>query len=165
MAASLQHAQPVLAAATTAGFRESGIQSLRCLNDTEAYPIVAVRSSGLALESIIGSHQRHIGNETEENIAKSVVSEDYLRMLLAVANERFNANATRRERFWAKLQEFSTGRPGDVSSRRPGWEDPEVRRQRKREEGLKRSKAVREAKSAQMEIDTPLDATGQVEEG
>ncbi|OJD14832.1 hypothetical protein AJ78_04862 [Emergomyces pasteurianus Ep9510] len=167
MASSLKHAQPVLAAATAAGFRESGIQSLRCLNDTEAYPIVAVRSSGLALESIIGSHQRHtlVREETEEDTAKSVVSEDYLRMLLALANERFKTNANRRERFWAKLKELCTGRPEDVPSKRAGWEDPEVRRQRKREEGLRRSIAAREAQSAQRDPDTPIDTVGQVKKG
>ncbi|PGH29531.1 tRNA wybutosine-synthesizing protein 3 [[Emmonsia] crescens] len=161
MASSLKHAQPVLAAATTAGFRESGIQSLRCIDDTEAYPIVAVRSSGLALESIIGCHQQHLGNESEDNIVKSVVSENYLHMLLAVANERFKANSDRRERFWMKLQELCIGRAGDVSARRAGWEDPEVRRERKREEGLRRSKAAMEAKVAQRELDTSVDIMGE----
>ncbi|ODH49287.1 hypothetical protein GX48_04627 [Paracoccidioides brasiliensis] len=147
MASSLKHAQPVLAAATAAGFRESGIQSLRCLDDTKSYPIVAVRSSGLALESIIGCHQHHHGNENE-GAARSLVSEDYLRMLLAAANERFKINSDRRERFWAKLQELSLGHPGDVSSRKAGWENPEARRLRKREEGLRRSKAASEERRA-----------------
>ncbi|EGC49049.1 DUF207 domain-containing protein [Histoplasma capsulatum var. duboisii H88] len=153
MASSLQHAQPVLAAATMAGFRESGIQSLRCLNDSEAYPIVAVRSSGLALESIIGFHQQFIKSESKDVIAKSLVSEAYLRMLLAVANERFKTNANRRDRFWTKLQELSTGHAGDLSSRRAGWEDPEVRRERKREEGLRRSRAAMGPKVARRKLD------------
>ncbi|OJD20720.1 hypothetical protein ACJ73_07943 [Blastomyces percursus] len=161
MASSLKHAQPVLAAATTAGFRESGIQSLRCLGETEAYPIVAVRSSGLALESIIGFHQRSIGNESEEDIVRSLVSEDYLRMLLAAANERFKTNAERRERFWTKLQEFCQGHPGNISSRRPDWENPEARRERKRAEGLRRSKAAMEAKAAQSGLDTYADIMGE----
>ncbi|OAT11455.1 DUF207 domain-containing protein, variant 2 [Blastomyces gilchristii SLH14081] len=161
MASSLKHAQPVLTAATTAGFRESGIQSLRCLDDTEAYPIVAVRSSGLALESIIGFHQQSIGNEREEDIVRSLVSEDYLRMLLAAANERFQTNAERRERFWTKLQELCKGHPGNISSRRPDWEDPEARRQRKRAEGLRRSKAAMEAKAAQSGLDTYVEIIGE----
>ncbi|PGH08646.1 tRNA wybutosine-synthesizing protein 3 [Blastomyces parvus] len=160
MASSLKHAQPVLAAATTAGFRESGIQSLRCLDDTEAYPIVAVRSSGLALESIIGIHQQSIGNESEEDIVRSLVSEDYLRMLLAAANERFKTNAERRERFWAKLQEVCKEHPGNISSKRPDWEDPGVRKERKRAEGLKR-KAAMEAKAAQSGLDTSVDIMGE----
>ncbi|EER36781.1 daomin protein [Histoplasma capsulatum H143] len=136
-----------------ARFRESGIQSLRCLNDSEAYPIVAVRSSGLALESIIGFHQQFIKSESKDVIAKSLVSEAYLRMLLAVANERFKTNANRRDRFWTKLQELSTGHAGDLSSRRAGWEDPEVRRERKREEGLRRSRAAMGPKVARRKLD------------
>ncbi|KAK2782142.1 hypothetical protein FQN52_001076 [Onygenales sp. PD_12] len=143
MASSLKHAQPVLAAATAAGFRESGLQSLRCLDESDAYPIVAVRSSGLALESIIG-HVQH----DDVDVVQSLVPESYLRMLLAAANERFKTNAERRARFWMKLQQLSTGSPGDFSPRKPGWEDPEVRRRRKREEGLRRREAVLGEKAA-----------------
>ncbi|PGH13206.1 hypothetical protein AJ79_03763 [Helicocarpus griseus UAMH5409] len=161
MASSLTHAKPVLAAATTAGFRESGIQSLRCLDDSEAYPIVAVRSSGLALESIIGQHHQQAnaaGQGEDDGVARSIVSEDYLRTLLAAANERFKTNSERRERFWTKLQENCLGDVG--SSRRVGWEDPEARRLRKREEGLRRSRAAMEAKAARGradEIDDVMD--------
>ncbi|KAL2042679.1 hypothetical protein N7G274_004438 [Stereocaulon virgatum] len=54
MAASLYHAQPILTAAINAGFRESGIQSLKNLDDANAFPMVAIRTAGLALESIVG---------------------------------------------------------------------------------------------------------------
>src|SRR5271170_7368875 len=54
MAASLKHAQPVLAAAINAGFRESGVLSLRNLDDPDACPMIAIRTAGLGLESIIG---------------------------------------------------------------------------------------------------------------
>ncbi|KAK2795894.1 hypothetical protein FQN50_009672 [Emmonsiellopsis sp. PD_5] len=139
MATSLKHAQPVLAAATAAGFRESGLQSLRCLDESDAYPIVAVRSSGLALESIIGHVQVQ---HDDHGVVQSLVPESYLRMLLAAANERFKTNAERRARFWMKLQQLETGSPGGFSLRKAGWEDPEVRRRRKREEGLRRREAV-----------------------
>ena len=131
MAASLKHAQPVLAAAASAGFRESGLQSLRNLDDKDAFPIVAVRSSGLALESIIGLRERH----DDGDVARGLVSEDYLRMLVAIAHERFKTNTERVERFRTKLMELNSS-----PSKPPGWEDQDVRRARKRMEGLQRKK-------------------------
>ncbi|KAL8875598.1 MAG: hypothetical protein Q9192_009023, partial [Flavoplaca navasiana] len=41
--ASLSHAAPILSAAISAGFRESGVQSLKNLTDPNAIPMVAVR--------------------------------------------------------------------------------------------------------------------------
>ncbi|KAL2007534.1 hypothetical protein VTN00DRAFT_8972 [Thermoascus crustaceus] len=151
MAATLKHAQPVLTAASSAGFRESGLQSLRCLdddNDDDTSPIiVAVRSSGLSLESIVGYCDGEDGNG--EPIIRSLVTEEYLRMLVGIANERFEVNADRVERFQTKLMELfsvpqaaqsgSKGKgKGKVKSRPAGWEDPEARRERKRAEGLRR---------------------------
>ncbi|PGH03818.1 hypothetical protein AJ80_08631 [Polytolypa hystricis UAMH7299] len=169
MASSLQYAQPVLAAATSAGFRESGIQSLRCLSDAEACPIVAVRSSGLAFQSIVGYQQviRSPSPETPDTtttttttiVTKSLVSEDYLRMLVSAANVRFGTNFERKERFRRKLLELCSGTlsaGGSSSSRREGWEDPQARKERKRAEGLLRSKVAKEAaaKVEQSEIDS-----------
>ena len=65
-------------------------------------------------------------------------------MLVMLANERFGVNAERRERFRGKLLElygrFLRGSSGSAS-RKEGWEDPEVRRERKRAEGLLRKRA------------------------
>lgn len=143
MAATLPAAGPVLTAASAAGFRESGLQSLRCLCyataaivnssgggaatddeavDASACPVVAVRSAGLALESVIGYVERRLvpgsssggGNtttnkqgtaetETEVDFPRSLVSESYLRLLLDAANARFARNEERKARFRDRL--------------------------------------------------------------
>ena len=133
MASSLKHAQSVLAAAARAGFRESGVQSLRCLVNPDAYPIVAVRSSGLALESVIGYCRGGDEGDCEsQDFVRSLVSEEYLRMLVAAANERFKTNSERMDRFKAKLLELCLRCPPDRSARGAGWEDPSARKARKR---------------------------------
>ncbi|EFQ98361.1 DUF207 domain-containing protein [Nannizzia gypsea CBS 118893] len=144
MAASLSHAQPVLAAASNAGFRESGIQGLRCLEDADACPIVAVRSSGLGLESIIGYIE---DDRSLEPSARSVVTEEYLQLLVQISNERFKVNTERTERFRMKLLHLVRGQNPD--SLKPQWEDPKIRRERKRAEGLERSKAARKAEKVE----------------
>lgn len=144
MAASLKHAQPVLAAATSAGFRESGIQSLRCLDDKDAYPIVAVRTSGLALESVIG-YLEEGGTQNDGISVCSIVSEDYLSLLVKLSNGRFQTNSDRVERFYSSLMKLTGNQPSDRSSRKGQREDPDLRRERKRAEGLQRSKAAKEA--------------------
>lgn len=150
MAATLSHAQPVLAAASASGFRESGLQSLRCLEGEEGpSPIVAVRSSGLSLESVIG----YCDDEDESSVEpaiRSLVTEEYLEMLLAMSNERFGINAERRERFHASLLESYTStrsqsRTG-VAKGKSDWEDPAVRRERKRAEGLMRKRLLESQK-------------------
>jgi tRNA wybutosine-synthesizing protein 3 len=167
MAATLHHAQPVLSAASSAGFRESGLQSLRCLdflNDASgqsetttvsdapgASPIVAVRSSGLSLESIIGYCEE--GDNTDSNgdppvIVRSLVTEEYLQMLVALANERFVVNRERVERFRTRLLELCSSSLSPTTTKHRGkkqppgsdWEDAQVRRERKRAEGLQRKK-------------------------
>lgn len=149
MAASLHHAHPVLSAASAAGFRESGLQSLRCLDDEGISPIVAVRSSGLALESVIGYCE--VGDDDddgEEPIIRSLVSEEYLRMLMDMSNERFEVNVDRKERFRAVLLDLYQGQKAKRS--KSGWEDAEKRRERKRAEGLRRQQ---EAKEREYEAD------------
>ncbi|KAI9871954.1 MAG: hypothetical protein M1830_002226 [Pleopsidium flavum] len=135
MTASLKHAQRVLAAAINAGFRESGVQSLRNLEDKEACPMVAVRTSGLALESVIG----YLEDGKDISNVRCVVSEGYLRMVVAMINQRFEANTERILRFSDHLlkQDFGQSlRHGDEEV----WEDADSRRERKRIEGLRKSK-------------------------
>lgn len=91
---------------------------------------------GLGLESLIG---------TETNgIKHCTVSGEYLRALIDIANERFGENARRIARFRdllvaAVAKELAGGR-------REGWEDAEVRRERKRAEGLRRAEGFRRVK-------------------
>lgn len=153
MTATLQHANPVLSAASSSGFRESGLQSLRCLEGGSEgpNPIVAVRSSGLALESVIGYAEGtddDNDNDDKEPVVRSLVTEEYLEMLVAISNERFGVNTERKERFRVGLLEVCLPGQGTESSkgkgkaRPPGWEDPEKRRERKRAEGLMRKKLL-----------------------
>ncbi|KAJ5612155.1 hypothetical protein N7510_005349 [Penicillium lagena] len=140
MTATLSHAQPVLSAATSSGFRESGLQSLRCLEGDEGpSPVVGVRSAGLSLESVIGYCDDDNDNDNDndehehEPIVRSLVSEEYLAMLVAMSNERFGVNSERREvSEWGKK----------VAQ----WEDPDVRKERKRAEGLARKRLLEEQK-------------------
>jgi tRNA wybutosine-synthesizing protein 3 len=184
MTASLQHARPVLSAASSAGFRESGLQSLRCL-DYEGnhpksqtrvdvgFPIVAVRSSGLALESIIGyceaneeiSHIGESGDDHENLIIRSLVTEEYLTLLVNIANERFEENRRRVERFRTNLLQSlvsvipksSTLKQAEVNRnpRKGDWEDPIARRERKRAEGLLRQSVISQRRETddQVKID------------
>ena len=132
MTASLHHAQPVLAAAINAGFRESGVQSLKNLEDGNAFPMVAVRSAGLGFESLVGFWDDGDGGKGEERGGKvlSLVDEKYLELLVELGNERFVANGERIERFRSGLMSF---RRDELK-----WENADARRERKRKEGLER---------------------------
>ncbi len=150
MTASLHHAQPILAAAINAGFRESGIQSLKNLDDVNAFPMVAIRSSGLALGSIIGSmpdraKDTSSGSSDGKNYLNneevhSLVSDNYLDLLLNIANDRFKSNTERMRRFESDLFE----REATTTS---SWEDSKTRQERKRAEGLKQQKEVRKVRA------------------
>ncbi|KAL9007507.1 MAG: hypothetical protein Q9173_007242 [Seirophora scorigena] len=144
--ASLAHAAPILSAAISAGFRESGVQSLKNLNDPNALPMVAVRSAGLAFESIIGvvreaapapdrSTNGAPEKEQQDEFVMALVDERYLEMLVEIANGRFVANTERIRRFEELLFTASNRREG-------GWEEKQVRQNRKRREGLRRKKEL-----------------------
>ncbi|KAI0431794.1 methyltransferase TYW3-domain-containing protein [Xylaria sp. FL1042] len=127
LTASLEHAQLLLRCGLQAGFRESGAINLTSTAGEATTPIVAVRSMGLSLESLIGIQ--------EDGVAKCTVSNDYLLSLLRIANERFEENRKRIERFRTTILEASK-----PPKKRDGteWEDAQARRERKREEGLRR---------------------------
>ena len=130
MTASLNYAQPVLSSAIDAGFRESGVQSLKNLDDPNAFPMVAIRTSGLALSSLIGFATNDANGA---DIVHAMVDENHLRLLLQLANDRFEANAERIKRFAENLfQKFETRQRLD-----PNWEDSKTRQERKRAEGLR----------------------------
>lgn len=145
MTASLHHAEPVLSAAINAGFRESGIQSLKTLSDPGACPMVAIRSSGLALESLIGVTE---DSATTEEIS-AIVSEEYLETLLYLANQRFISNSERIQRFSENLFQ----RKPKVH---PKWEDQITRNARKRAEGLKKKEWL-QAQQTLQETDNTIE--------
>ena len=137
MTASLHHAKPLLSAAINSGFRESGAQSLRNLDDPGACPMVGVRTAGLGLEAIIAS----IAGTDDDGSGhvRPLVTEEYITMLLKMANERFVANNQRISRFQRCLREAMTLETKKVRQLNE-WEGKEARRRRKREEGLKKKK-------------------------
>lgn len=103
--------------------------------------MVAVRSSGLALDCIVGSVEP--GSVIGEEVIHSSVSEAYLETVVGIANARFEQNASRISRFQELLLrhfDTSNNKKGNVSD----WEDAEVRRQRKREEGLKKKQELQQ---------------------
>ncbi|KAK1758492.1 hypothetical protein QBC47DRAFT_411185 [Echria macrotheca] len=135
LTASPHHAQLVIQAGMEAGFRESGAVSLlgRPAGET-ATPMVAVRSMGLSLESLVGF-------EDDEGRKQSLVSPGYLDMLVRIANERFVENGKRIARFEAALTAaFAPKKP-------VGWEDAETRRERKRLDGLRRRAEMKKAEA------------------
>ncbi|KAK3489208.1 methyltransferase TYW3-domain-containing protein [Neurospora hispaniola] len=113
-------------------------------------PIVAIRSMGLSFESLIGVQR---GSQRQ-----SLVSSEYLSLLVKIANERFEENKKRIARFKEALRlAFGEGatagvegqkkkKSGDGESGNAEWEDAEARKQRKREEGLARREEVRRRK-------------------
>ncbi|POS69315.1 tRNA wybutosine-synthesizing protein [Diaporthe helianthi] len=147
LTASPQHAQLILRCGLQAGFRESGAINLipptTATREATATPMVAIRSMGLGLESLIGR---------ETNGTKHcTVSVEYLRALVKIANERFAENTRRISRFRTYLKEATAGekrkaRKGDGGGE---WESAEVRRERKRLEGLKRAEEARRVKEQQ----------------
>ena len=152
MTASLHHAQEILSAAINAGFRESGVQTLKNLDDPNSFPTVAVRTAGLGLSSLIGYMR---DSENEEEIL-GMVNEEYLEVLLGIANERFGLNAERIKRFSDNL--FQKG--NEVGS---AWEDKRVRQERNRAEGLKQRQRVRKGKKEQKDLrhsDDCMELTG-----
>ncbi|KAF2017430.1 hypothetical protein BU24DRAFT_432159 [Aaosphaeria arxii CBS 175.79] len=154
LTASIDHAQRVTSASLSAGFRESGAVSLNPTKLGESNPMVAVRSAGYSFDTIVGYQ-----NEHDENVA--MVDEAYLRAMFNIANERFKTNMDRIARFRkALLEQYepeadSCGLRSKTKSSKLSWEDPELRRQRKREEGLARQRAlIAETESSQI-IETP----------
>lgn len=142
----MAHAQRILTAALTAGFRESGAVGLNSTKNGDTTPMVAVRSTGYSFDSIIGYHE-----EGGRNIP--IVDANYLRTLVCIANERFKINTARITRFRKALME-SYYPQAALGLSKPDWEDSDTRKARKREEGLARQRALKMEKS---EDDTVTD--------
>ena len=125
-----------------AGFRESGALNLISTTSDVPTPMVAVRSQGMSLESIIGCA---IGTEEV-----CTVPEANLQDLVNLANERFVENTRRIERFRSLLKGGLEKGDGGVKRGKDGeiWEDAEARRERKKAEGLRLREEVRRQKEA-----------------
>lgn len=123
-----------------AGFRETGAVSLLARhqsNEETATPVVAVRSMGLSFESLIGV-------ETADGHRRSIVSPEYLELLVQISHERFAENQKRISRFQEALK-AAFAHPGERKKTVPeGWEDSDMRRERKKQEGLKRRNELKQ---------------------
>ncbi|TLD32990.1 hypothetical protein PspLS_01377 [Pyricularia sp. CBS 133598] len=145
LTASPEHAQSVLRCGLEAGFRESGaINLLGPQQQQQATPMVAIRSMGLGLESIVGT--------LAAGRLQSLVTTQYLAMLVRISNERFRQNAERIERFRLALKEEFVEKK---QTSKPGWEDAAARRERKKAEGLRRREEV--AKEKEKEKSSPAN--------
>jgi tRNA wybutosine-synthesizing protein 3 len=138
LTASLTHAQKVLTAALTSGFRESGAINIASTSQGPTNPMVAVRSSGLAFDCIIGYL-------SSEGAPRSFVSESHLRTLVEIANDRFQTNSQRIERFRASIRSQNWRRSdGDDVLKDGHHAQSRQRRERKRAEGLMKQKQARD---------------------
>lgn len=141
LTSSLTSAQHCLSSALSAGFRESGIVGITGSDPT---PHVGIRTQGLALESLIAWQDPDTGE------IQPMVSEGYLRTLVDLANQRFVANEERKARFTKHLlqRKEEAQKQGDFGD----WEPKDVRRERKKQEGLKRKEEIeRQRKEREME--------------
>lgn len=129
----LQTAHAILIAALSAGFRESGIMNPGL--GVSSFPMVAIRCNGLAMDSIIGIVDSSSGQ------VKNLVNHTYLKTLLKVCNLRFEDNKRRIDTFSMHIGDalFGDGRENSEI-----WEDKEARKARKRQEGLKKQKELRD---------------------
>lgn len=122
----------------SAGFRESGIHGI---TGHDPNPMVAIRTMGLSFSSIIAY-------ASPSGEIKPMVPEPYLRTLVQIANERFVVNAERTERFRRALLRLDVkvkeGEDGE-------WEPADVRRERKRAEGLRRKREVELQRTSEVE--------------
>lgn len=136
LCADLQAAKPLLAAAINAGFRESGVHSLKALDDPGTGVMVGIRTAGLVFETVIG----YVAGTGQDERYESCVSEAYLRMCFNAVNERFEWNIERKERLRRELQAITT------RACKNQREDRDARRERKRAEGLQKQKETDKSK-------------------
>jgi tRNA wybutosine-synthesizing protein 3 len=157
LCAALPHARPLLAAAINAGFRESGVQSLKALDDDDAGVMLGIRTTGLVFSTVIGMVLE--GDDGKESM-QAMVGEEYLKMCVDIVNERFQGNERRKERL---LNELGRARE-ELQGKDRGAESKEERRERKREEGLRRQEEVKENEKEEQDVNGVVD-DDQLEDG
>ena len=113
--------------------------------------MVAIRGSSFRFDSIIG----YLYESNGQQQVVPMVTESYLRMLVKVANERFQVNEERTERFRAAFVKYaSSSMPGSGSkATAPGLEPAKLRAERKRREGLARREALQSSTSDSFDLD------------
>ena len=168
---SAEHAQSLLSVAMASGFRESGISGVVDNKGHHATPMLAVRSSGLSVDCIIGFQAAVDDNVPGTQQIQPMVSEDYLRTLLQVANERFRQNIERKERFrMGVISEFAGSiAPGDDHRsdyrRRGGFQTAAGLKAQKRAEDMKKRDAALRRRAEKLQVGGALDGTSGAVEG
>jgi tRNA wybutosine-synthesizing protein 3 len=128
--------------------------------DGIATPVVAVRTTALALDVVVGALCP--GQEA----VRPVVTEEYLMGLVRVVLDRFKENEKRRDMFAEKLGEWRGG--GAVKEDEKVWEDRRERRERLRAEGLRKRDELRRLKEEQpsgvdAEVNVDVDAVADLD--
>ena len=114
---------------------------------TKGQYMVGIRSNGLAMDSIIG-----IVDDKDSRKVHKLVGDDYVAMLVRISNNRFTENFARINKLTSNLETALFTEKTDVLI---GWEDKEVRKARKKAEGLQRQ--LEELLAAEAaETDEPL---------
>jgi tRNA wybutosine-synthesizing protein 3 len=147
LAESLDDAHCVLTAALQAGFRESGAVNIA----SKGLPMVAVRSVGLGFDSVIGYQ------DASESVF-CIVGAAYLSNMVRLAKNRFETNTERTKRFQVSLDNAYKARRRGGSAEELALEK-ELRRRRKREDGLAAQKEARKADGDQRVKDMPALAS------
>ncbi|CAC9889940.1 unnamed protein product [Aureobasidium pullulans] len=130
VSSSLESAQKIHTAALQSGFRESGISSISTDNLRTSTAMVAIRTNDLVFDNIIGY-------EGPDGRLIPMVTEAYMRILIELGNQKFQANKARTQQFQNALL-TSFGPPQAQYSGPCAWEPIEQRRVRMREDDIRR---------------------------
>ncbi|EXM09590.1 hypothetical protein ACKRZS_010284 [Fusarium odoratissimum] len=145
LTASPEHAQLLLRCGLQAGFRESGALNIIPNGKDAATPMVAIRTMGLAFESLIG--------QQVDGHRQRIVSPEYLQTLVQIANERFIENKKRIERFQNAFRDAISAPVPRLNPEGQEWEDAAARRERKRAEGLRKKAELKAKQETEPESD------------
>ncbi|CAF3483681.1 unnamed protein product [Fusarium graminearum] len=158
LTASPEHAQILLRCGLQAGFRESGALNIVPSGKDATTPMVAIRTMGLAFESLIG--------QQVDGQRQRIVSPEYLQTLVDIANERFDENKKRIERFQNAFREAVSAPAPRRNPEGQEWEDAAARRERKRAEGLRKRAELKAKQEANTNDENELsDREGEKQVG
>ncbi|PTD05566.1 tRNA wybutosine-synthesizing protein 3 [Fusarium culmorum] len=153
-----EHAQILLRCGLQAGFRESGALNIVPSGKDATTPMVAIRTMGLAFESLIG--------QQVDSQRQRIVSPEYLQTLVDIANERFDENKKRIERFQNAFREAVSAPAPRRNAEGQEWEDAAARRERKRAEGLRKKAELKAKQEANTNDENELsDREGEKQAG
>ncbi|KAF4984424.1 hypothetical protein FZEAL_387 [Fusarium zealandicum] len=159
LTASPEHAQILLRCGLQAGFRESGALNVMPSGKDAATPMVAIRTMGLAFESLVG--------QQVNGSCQRIVSTDYLRTLVQIANSRFAENKKRIQRFRDAFQDAVSAPAPRLNPEGQDWEDAAARRERKRADGLRKKAELQAERDADTGVEghEPAEAESQEQPG